>query len=295
MDIIKKTAKEIKDLKIQGATNIVLASLKVLKKDWQEKEYQKIEVLKGKIKLLKASRPTEPLLFNSLDYVLFQVKKLSDLDYLTQIIDSLIKKLREIREEIVKNGVPLIKNGMIVFTHCHSTTVVEILRKAKKQGKKFKVFLTETRPMYQGRITAKELVKEKIETTMTADSAAAYIISKEDKIPISLVILGCDAIFLQKGVFNKIGSYNIALSAHEAKIPFFIAGSLLKTSNKPLVIEERKAGEIWERKPRCLKIFNLAFDFIPQRFITGAISEFGLVKPEKIGKLVSKNYPFILK
>ena len=295
MDIIKKTIQDIKDLKIQGATNIVFSSLQVLKKDWQEKKYQDIKDLKEKIKALKSARPTEPLLFNCLNNVFSQVKELNDLKYLAQIIDDLVQNLDEIQKEIVQNGVGLIKDKMTVFTHCHSTSVVEILKAAKAKGKKIKVFLTETRPKYQGRITAQELMKAGIKATMTTDSAAAYIISKEDKISIDLVLLGCDAILPDKGVFNKIGSYDMALSAHEAKIPVFIAGSLLKTSIKPLIIEERKAEEVWEKKPRNLKILNLAFDFIPQRFIVGMTTEFGLVKPKEIKKLVSKNYAFILR
>ena len=295
MDIIEKTAKDIKDLKIQGATNIALTSLKVLKKDWREKKYQEIKILKGKIEKLKLARSTEPLLFNSLDCLHSQVEELSGLNKLSQIIDNSIRRLEKVQERIVNNGVKLIKNGMTIFTHCHSSTVTGILRKAKKKGKKFQVFLSETRPLYQGRITAKELVKQGIETTMVVDSAASYIISKEDETPINLVLLGCDAIFPKKGVFNKIGSYGLALSAYEANIPVFVAGSLLKTSIKPLVIEERKEEEIWEKKPRNLKILNLAFDFIPQRFITGVITEFGLVKPKEIAQLVSQNYPFIMR
>ncbi|MBL7159472.1 S-methyl-5-thioribose-1-phosphate isomerase [Candidatus Microgenomates bacterium] len=295
MDIIKKTAQDIKDLKIQGATNITLASLKALKKDWQEEKYQDIKDLEEKIKILKNTRPTEPLLFNCLNNVFSQVEELNSLNHLTQIIDDLVQNLDEIQKEIVQNGVGLIKDKMTIFTHCHSTSVVEILKAAKKKGKEFKVFLTETRPKYQGRITAKELIKAGIKATMTTDSAAAYIISKEDNIPIDLVILGCDAILPDKGVFNKIGSYGIAFSAHEAKIPVFIAGSLLKTSIKPLIIEERGLEEVWKKKPRNLKILNLAFDFIPQRFITSLITEFGLIKSEEIKTIVAEHYSFILR
>jgi len=293
MDIIEKTAKDIKDLKIQGATNIALTSLKVLKKDWREKKYQEIKILKGKIEKLKLARSTEPLLFNSLDYLHSQVEELNGLNKLSQIIGNSIRRLEKVQEKIVNNGVKLIKNGMTIFTHCHSSTVTGILQRAKKQGKKFQVFLGETRPLYQGRITAKELVKQGIKVTMVVDSAASYIISKEDEIPINLVFLGCDAISPKEGVFNKIGSYSLALSACEAKIPVFVAGSLLKTFISQVDIEKRKVKEIWERKPWNLKIINVAFDFIPYKFITGIITEFGLVKPKEIVQLVAKNYPFI--
>jgi len=293
MNIIKKTVKDIKDLKIQGATAIALASLKALKKDWQKEKYQQLGVLEKEIKQLKTSRPTEPLLFNCLDYVYWQSKCLNDLNHLNKIIEQLTERLKEIQEEIVKNGAKLIKSGMKIFTHCHSSSVAEIFKEAKKRGKKFQVFLTETRPSCQGRTTAQELTRAGIQSTMVVDSAAAFIISKEDKTPISLILLGCDAIYPQKGVLNKIGSYGIALAAYQAKIPLYIAGSLLKTSLKPLPIEQRKSEEIWARKPRNLKILNLAFDLVPYKFITGMITEFGIIKPEKIAELVKKHYSFI--
>lgn len=293
MDIIEKTVKDIKNLKIQGATNIALTSLKALEKDWQEKRYQDIETLEGEIKKLKSSRPTEPLLFNSLTMVLSQVKTQGNLDNLRKMVTGIKEKIQTAKEAVIKSGFSIVKDGTIIFTHCHSSTVIEVLRRAKKEKKEFQVFLSETRPLYQGRVTARELVKEGIEATMVVDSAAPYIISKEDEIPINLVLLGCDAVSPKKGVFNKIGSYGLALSAYEAKIPVFVAGSLLKTFIGQVNIEKRKVKEIWERKPGALKIINVAFDFIPHKLITGIITEFGLVKPEKIAQLVSQNYPFI--
>ena len=244
MEIIKKTARKIRDLKIQGATNIAFASLAALREDFEKEGYQKIEMLEKKIGEFKRSRPTEPLLFNCLDYLFSQVKSSDNLNSLPVIVERLKKRLLNNQEKIAATGVELIKNRMTVFTHCHSTTVVEVLRRAKRKGKNFRVFLTETRPLHQGRITAKELIKEGIEVTMVVDSAAPYIVSKEDRIPIDLVLLGCDVILPKKGVFNKIGSYGIALSSFESKIPVFIAGSLLKTSTKPVVIEKRKIEEI---------------------------------------------------
>lgn len=295
MDIIEKTVKEIKDLKIQGATNITLAALEALKKDWQRKRYSKPEILKEKIKRLKTSRPTEPLLFNCLDYIFFQVKKLNGLNHLTQIIDNFLKRLEEIQEKISLNGLTLIKEGDKILTHCHATTVVKILKKAKEKGVNFSCYLTETRPAFQGRMTAKELILLGIKATLIVDAEAPFLISREDSRELDLVILGADAINLDGSAINKVGSYGISLAAKEAKIPLFVAATLLKVTPKPLLIEERDEEKIWPRKPKRLKIISPVFDLVPKENISKFITEFGIVKPEKISKLVSKKYPFILR
>lgn len=294
MDTIQKTVKEIKELKTRGATNIALASLKALKKDFQEEKYEQAKTLKDKIEKLKTSRPTEPLLFNCLDYVSFQVEELSGLNHLNQIIDNLIKKLKEIQEKIGLNGASLIQEGDRILTHCHATTVIEIFKKAKQKGISFSCYLTETRPAFQGRITAEELTSLGIKATMIVDSEAPFLISREDARDLDFVILGSDAINLDGSALNKVGSYGISLAAKEAKIPLFIAATLLKATLKPLPIEERSGEEIWPKKPRRLKIINPAFDLISEGNISKFITEFGFVKPEEIAQLVSQNYPFIM-
>lgn len=295
MDVIKKTIEEIKDLKIQGATNIALVSLEALKKDWQREKYQKFTILKEKIKKLKNSRPTEPLLFNCLDYIPFQVKKLNGLNHLTKIIDNLIRRLEDIQEKISLNAISLIKEGDRILTHCHATTVIGIFKKAKEKGISFSCYLTETRPAFQGRITARELISLGIKTMMAVDAEVPFLISREDSRDLDLIILGADAINLNGSAINKVGSYGISLAAKKAKIPLFIAATLLKVTSRPLPIEERDEKKIWPQKPRGVEIISSAFDLIPKENISQFITEFGIVKPEKISKLVSKKYPFILR
>lgn len=278
MDNLAQTVEDIKSLKIQGATNVAKSALKILltlpDKDILEATEQLIP-----------SRPTEPLLQNCLNLVNLRGKS---------VIALLLTRLDDIKSEIVKNGLPLIHDGNSILTHCHSSTVVELLTRAKKNGLDFKVYLTETRPLFQGRITAEELVKAEISSTMITDAEAAFLVSKEDNQNIDLVLLGVDAIAPGGGVFNKVGSYGIALAANEAKIPFYVVADLLKFSPGPVVIEERKGEELWEEKPKNLKILNPIFDFIPPEFITGLVCEFGIIKPVEVRIMVKKNYPWIM-
>ena len=108
------------------------------------------------------------------------------------------------------------------------------------------------------------------------------------------VIIGCDAIKLDGGVINKVGSYSIGLSALFANVPVYIAGNLLKIDTKNRIqIEQRHAHEIWEDAPDGMDFLNFAFDKIPPKFITGIITEFGIIRPRDIRSTVEKNYPWM--
>lgn len=290
--IIEKTVEEIKNLKIQGATNIARSVLLALAEDLRTHGYREREELRKKAEKLALARPTESLAQNCLDYVLWQVEKGQPPLLVTDLI---LAKINDIQREIIKNSLSLLKNKKAILTHCHSSTVEEILKKAYREGNRFSVYLTETRPRFQGRITANHLLKEGLGVTMVTDSEAVFLVSREDQKEIDLVLLGCDALSLEGKAANKVGSYGIALSAQKAKVPFYLATTLLKVTTQKLILEERKPEEIWEKPPKNLKIFNPAFDLIPPELIVGIICEFGIVKPGEIKRLVRQNYPWIIK
>ena len=277
MDKLAQIIQEIKALKIQGATNIGKSALETLLSLPEEQIPEAIQDL-------ISTRPTEPLLQNCLNLVNLKGKS---------VIRPTLERIEDTQKEIIKNGLSLIKDGTSILTHCHSSTVIELLKRARQKGINFKVYLTETRPAFQGRITARELVAAGISSIMVTDSEAAFLVSREDERKIDLVIFGSDAITPDGGAINKVGSYGIALSARQAKVPLYIAATLLKFSPQEVVIEERGGEEIWKKKPRNLVILNPSFDLIPPELITSYISEFGQIKPEKIKATVKKNYSWI--
>ena len=180
--------KDIKSVKIQGARNIAKKAFYA---------YNLIPTSNSKNKLISL-RPTEPLLFNVLN-------KADTISY---------KKLEEhfskTQEIINKQVYKLIKDRSVVFTHCHSSTVITALIYAKKKSKKFEVYNTETHPLLQGRKTVNDLRKAKIKVTMFEDSAIKIALTKdqdqEEKTKkVDMIFLGSDAI-LKAGVINKVGS-----------------------------------------------------------------------------------------
>lgn len=252
-----KIVKDIKSVKIQGARNIAKAAVKA---------YFLIPSKKSK-KTLLGSRPTEPMMENVLDMAEAGLTK-------KEILNHFDKSQEAINKHVLK----MIKSGDVIFTHCHSTNVSKALIHAKKKGKKFIVYNTETRPLYQGRKTAKELGKAGIKVTMFADSGFGTALTKEqDTKKATKIFLGADAL-TEKGVINKIGSENIARIARLEKIPFYIIADSWKFTKKKVPIEERSLNEIWDKAPKNVKIKNPSFEFVPKKYLAGIVTEFGLQK-----------------
>lgn len=246
---------DIKSVKIQGARNVARAALYA---------YSLTPTASAKEKLINA-RETEPMLVNVL-------KKAEKEHY-----EKILEHFGDAQNKINKNIFKLIKNGDVIFTHCHSTNVSLALIYAKKHGKKFEVYNTETRPLFQGRRTAKELRKAGIKVTMFIDSALNVAIEKEnrnDKIYSNKVFIGADAL-LKNGIINKIGSNLIAKIAKMEKVPVYIVADSWKFSSKNVPIEQRKLNEVWNRAPKNIRIKNPAFEFVPKKYISKIISEHG--------------------
>jgi len=255
-----KIVKDIKEIKIQGATNVAIQGLKA---------YSLNPVVKSKKKLISL-RPTEPLLFN----VLKKADKIPN----EEILNHLTLTQDKINKQILK----IIKNNDVVFTHCHSTSVVNALIYAKKKKKKFSVLNTETRPLYQGRKTARELGKNKIKVTTYVDSGMHEAIKKSDKI-----FIGADAL-LKKGIVNKIGSAVVGEIAKKHKKPVYILADSWKYYPKNIKVEERDFKEVWKKLPKGVKIKNPAFEFLPKKYITKIISDLGVLSYDKFLKKVGK-------
>ena len=186
---------------------------------------------------------------------------------------------------------------MNIMTHCHSGSVVKILTTARDQGKKIHVYNTETRPLYQGRRTSNDLVKVGVPDTMITDDTAPFFVDNiyDSHVDIDMVIIGSDCIKLNGDVFNKVGSFAIAMAAWHSGIPVYIVGSLMKVDgNDTVQIEKRDGKELRAEAPKGLEILNFAFDRVPAKFITGIITEYGIIAPKDIKKYVKEYYPWMI-
>ena len=262
---------DIKSLRIQGAKQIAIESLKFLRTLVKKKGFGK-EFSKAAEKLEKA-RPTAVVLHNCLKIV----RKEKSVD----TTNKLLRRLNSSTKEISVRGSKLIKNSSVIMTHCHSGEALSVIKQAWKEGKKIKVYATETQPKEQGIKTAKELAKMKIPVILIVDSAIEFFIKDVD-----MVIVGTDAI-RKEGIVNKIGTYPMAVVAWEHKKPFFVVGNTLKLDNrKKLIIEERNPQEIYEEHMKTLEIRNPAFDVTPWKYVKRVVTEKGIMTPGNIKKML---------
>ncbi|MBN1380476.1 MAG: S-methyl-5-thioribose-1-phosphate isomerase [Deltaproteobacteria bacterium] len=202
------------------------------------------------------------------------------------------------------NGRAFIKNNNGILTHCNAGalatagygTALGVIRAAHEEGKAIHVFVDETRPVLQGaRLTAWELVKDGIPSTLITDNTAGFLMQQGK---IDLVIVGADRIAANGDAANKIGTYSLAVLAKAHGIPFYVAAPLSTVdlhirTGTDIPIEERAAQEITNIQghriaPEEIDVYNPAFDVTPGRYITAIITEADVALPpfsENIAKL----------
>jgi len=276
---------KIKSLEIQGARNIAIAAIQAFGMKLDETQ-DEAELKKAHDELI-STRATEPALRNALEYCYKNYKKDPEI---TQKAE---KHFSESKEKIAEYGAKKIHDGMKVFTHCHSSTVRAILEKAWDDGKKFEVYNTETRPKFQGRITATKLASKGVPVTHFVDSAGRSMLRKCD-----LFLFGCDAVTAEGKLINKIGTEMLADAARESHIDAYSCTNAWKFNPETLYgeeeeIEQRDTNEVWENPPKGVTIYNPAFEITSPDMFTGVITELGIYKGEALVDAVKENYPWM--
>ncbi len=260
MDQFSLICRDIKSVKIQGATNIVKAGLKAYS----------LKPTKSSITKLISLRPTEPALQNALKFA----EKSS--------VENAINHFSNAQQFINYYSLKIISNNSKIMTHCHSNTIEQALVSAHKSGKKFSIMNLEARPLMQGHITAKRLSKQGIPVTLSVDSSMDSLIEKCD-----FIILGADAV-IKKGVINKVGSRAISELAYSHKKPVYILTDSWKFSKSQVPIEQRDKREVWKNAPSKIKINNPSFELIGSKYITKIISELGILSHKDFMSEASK-------
>ena len=252
---------------------------------------------------LKSTRPTAVNLFWAADRVLDKARGFSGTveNLKTRVVreaQSIADKDAEANRAMGENGAALINDGDVILTHCNAGelatvefgTALGVIRAAWKQGKKIKVIATETRPLLQGaRLTAYELKRDRIPVTLITDSMVGYVMHKR---LVNKVIVGADRI-VQDAVVNKVGTFTVAVLAHEHGVPFYVAApkstfDLARTS-ADVIIEERKPAEVTHYGAKQVAaegvgVLNPAFDITPLKYVTAIIHDDGVYYKEDFAK-----------
>ncbi len=253
--------------------------------------------------LLAATRPTAVNLFWAIERM---KRSFSDGALAGESVDQLKARLRveadRIHDDdlascraIGAHGATLVPAEARILTHCNAGalatagygTALGVIRAAVAAGKKVRVVADETRPFLQGaRLTAWELVKDGIDTTVITDNMAGALMRAGD---IDLVVVGADRIAANGDTANKIGTYTVAVLAREHGIPFYVAApwstiDLATPDGDAIPIEERDAREVThlgaiQLAPEGAHVRNPSFDVTPNKFITAIITERGIFRP----------------
>ena len=302
-----EVASAIRDMKIRGAPLIGVAAafglaLTACHSKAKDRE-ELIEEMKGSAEVLRKSRPTAVNLFWAVDRILERAEE--TLGNATDVAEAVVDEAQKMAEEDVEvnrkmgeHGARLIKNGDVVLTHCNAGslatveygTALGVMRAAWEKGKKIRVVATETRPKLQGaRLTVYELKRDGVPVTLITDSMVGYVMSKQ---LVDKVIVGADRI-VQDAVINKIGTYTVAVLAHEHDIPFYVAAPRstfdLNQTSEDVVLEERNPEEVThfghERiAPSGIDVLNPAFDITPMKYVDAIICETGVFSRNELEK-----------
>ncbi len=291
--IINQAVKKIKAIEVQGATNIALFSLSVLEKIIDSVDsFSQLKDLSSRLAL---ARLDEPLTRNVLHLFLADLQGGFTPDRAKDRLQFYQQLVRKNKEKVSNHLANLIKSDKEYFSHCHSTSLEKGFIQAHSQGKRFRVWQTETRPLYQGHITASHLLAAGIPVTLVVDDIAPWLVSTyDDIVDVQTVFIGADVLTSDGWALNKVGSFALSLAAKTSEIPLYVVASLLKfvpQKGRRVRIEQRPADEIWPGRPPELKVLNLAFDKVPAENITAIVTEVGLVEPAKLAETVLSTYP----
>ena len=310
-DDFNQVANAIKTLIVRGAPAIGVSGafglgLAVLQSKANTKD-ELISDLETAKNILFATRPTAVNLGWGLEKIMNVAKTGHSIEEIKELVISTAKKMAdediEINKAMGKNGSVLFDDNDTIMTHCNAGalatvaygTALGVIRATRESGKNIKVIATETRPVQQGsRLTAFELKHDGFDVSLIPDTAVGYSMANG---LVDKVIVGADRIVRTGHVFNKIGTYQVAIMAKQHGIPFYVAAPLstidLITKAEDVIIEMRKGSEvtgIGDKKtaPDDINVINPAFDMTPPELISGIITEKGIAKPpfrESIKKL----------
>ncbi len=297
---VEQLAQAIEELKVRGAPAIGVAAAfglaMVAVRNSGKDPKQVLEALeKAKARLAK-TRPTAVNLFWALERVMAKARSAKNPG------EAALKEALRIYEEnlgsdkkIGEHGASVIEDGDIVLTHCNTGTLATagygtalgVVKTAWAMGKKIRVFSDETRPLLQGsRLTTFELVDAGIPVTVIVDGSAGLIMRKHG---VTKVIVGADRIASNGDTANKIGTYTLAVLAKEHGIPFYVAAPLSTidrsiASGEDIPLEYRGDKEIEFMQGKRVvaggaRVLNPAFDVTPHEYITGIITEKGILRP----------------
>jgi translation initiation factor eIF-2B subunit delta len=284
--MIDETAAEIREMRTHSSSVVAVKAAEALR-ELLDRDFATVEEyarsLERNSSALRRAQPSHASLYNTQREI---VARVTDGDFGTieaakaeteAAIDDVVESVNAAKHGAAENAVELLSDGATVLTHDYSSTVVEAIELAASGGNHIDVYVTEARPRFLGRKTARRLGEiDRVDATLVVDSAAGLHLDDCDR-----VLLGMSAI-VDETLYNRIGTFPIAVTAAELAVPVSVVGASEKRVDGGFVFENesRPSAEVMREPAEGFSVSNPAYDATPTRLLENVVTEDGIEKLE---------------
>ena len=284
--MIDETVEEIRGMQTHSSSVVAVKAAEALR-ELLDREFATVEEyarsLERNASALQRAQPSHASLYNTQREIVSRIEG-GEFDTIEAAkaeteaaIDDVVESVERAKHEAATNAVDLLPDGATVLTHDYSSTVVEAIELAAREGHHIDVYVTEARPRYLGRRTARTLAAvDRVDTTLVVDGAAGHYLDECDR-----VVLGMSAI-VDDTLYNRVGTFPIAATAAELAVPVSVVGASEKLIEEGFVFENefRSPAEVMREPAEGFSVANPAYDATPAHLLDGVVTETGT---EKLG------------
>ncbi len=284
--MIDETVEEIRGMQTHSSSVVAVKAAEALR-ELLDREFATVEEyarsLERNASALQRAQPSHASLYNTQREIVSRIEG-GEFDTIEAAkaeteaaIDDVVESVERAKHEAATNAVDLLADGATVLTHDYSSTVVEAIELAAREGHHIDVYVTEARPRYLGRRTARTLAAvDRVDTTLVVDGAAGHYLDECDR-----VVLGMSAI-VDDTLYNRVGTFPIAATAAELAVPVSVVGASEKLIEEGFVFENefRSPAEVMREPAEGFSVANPAYDATPTHLLDSVVTEAGKKKPE---------------
>jgi translation initiation factor eIF-2B subunit delta len=284
--MIDETVEEIREMQTHSSSVVAVKAAEALR-ELLDREFATVEEyarsLERNASALQRAQPSHASLYNTQREIVSRIEG-GEFDTIEAAkaeteaaIDDVVESVERAKHEAATNAVDLLPDGATVLTHDYSSTVVEAIELAAREGHHIDVYVTEARPRYLGRRTARTLAEvDRVDTTLIVDGAAGHYLDECDR-----VVLGMSAI-VDDTLYNRVGTFPIAATAAELAVPVSAVGASEKLIEEGFVFENefRSPAEVMREPAEGFSVANPAYDATPTHLLDGVVTEAGTEKLE---------------
>jgi translation initiation factor eIF-2B subunit delta len=283
--MIDETVEEIAELQTHSSSVVAVKAAEALL-ELRDREFATVEEfvrsLERNSSALRRAQPSHASLFTTQQEIVRRVSEpepdsvAAGKDRLADLVEEVTERVETAKSEAAANGAELLRDGATILTHDYSSTVLEAIETAARGGKHLTVYVTEARPRYLGRKTARTLAGiDRVEATLLTDAAAGHVLDSCDR-----VVVGMDCI-VGETFYNRVGTFPIAATAAELAVPMHVLGAsskVIESGGFQFENEFRSTSEVMREPAEGFDVVNPAYDATPTHLLESVVTDEGTLK-----------------